>query len=159
MVTKEQYEFFARLFDEEAQRTASLNERAKWYLSLTAFYSAVIIFVAEKLRPETAPQLLVLTVSGGGMLLSFLLSLWGVRVAAFEGITAPSAVHKQLENDGFDQDRFFLRRIADFSAATESNTKVNNRQARALRLAGAMMLIGMAAHGLYFYLRLSEGVK
>jgi len=158
MVTKDQYDFYARLFDEEARRTASLIERAKWYLSLTALYSAVILFVAEKLRPANGVELIVLTVSDGAMLLSFLVSLWAVRISGFEGIVLPSDVTAQLEKDGFDEEKFFLSRIADFSVATQRNSDINDKQASELALAGVLMLLGMIAHGVYFYLRLAEGV-
>jgi hypothetical protein len=157
MVSKEQYEFFVRLFDEESRRTASLNDRAKWYLSLTSLYSAAIIFISEKLRPYSTIQLFVLILSNAGMLLSFMLSLWAVRISAFEGITIPSIAIEQLQRDGFDQDKFYLNRIADFSIAAQRNSNLNDRQAKTLTIAGAIMLIGMLAHGVYFYMRLSPG--
>jgi hypothetical protein len=152
MATKEQYEFFSRLYDIEASRTASLSDRAKWYLSLTAAYSAAIGVTVEHFRPTDLAQYALFAVSSLGMVGAFVLSLWAVRVAAFEGVDDPMDVFKHLSETGFDQTKFFIDGMAAYAVAAKRNADVNARQANALAIAGHAMLIGIFANGLYFSL-------
>lgn len=158
MATKDQYDFFSYLHDLEEKRSYSLSERAKWYLSLTAFYSALIMFVAEKLRPSSVYQLSIFLISDLGLLASFLASLWAVRVTTYEAITSPRTALEELQNNGFDEMKFYLDRISDYTVSIERNNKVSERQAKALSIAGYLILVGMTVQGWYFYERLAQDV-
>lgn len=157
MSNKDQADFFARLYDQEAALGESLRDRAKWYLSLVTVYSAAVLLVAEKLRPKDAAQFWIFALALGGMLASFLAALWAVRVAAYEGITDPGEALEIMRDNRFDETKFFLDRISDYVVATERNAKIHARQAQALSAAGYLLLAGMAAHGAYFTMKLAPG--
>ena len=53
MATEKQYAFFCTLHDEEVAREKQLNELARNYLSLSTLYSAFVLFVVDKLKPES----------------------------------------------------------------------------------------------------------
>jgi hypothetical protein len=154
MSNKEQAEFFSRLYDDEASRGATLLDRAKWYLSLITFFSTATLFVVEKLRPQDFIQLSIFILAIVGMMASFLASLWAVRVDTFEAISDPDDALTKMQENRFDDVKFFLDRISDYVVATERNSKVHDCQANALSIAGYLMLAGMAAQCVYFTIRL-----
>lgn len=50
MATKEQYEIFKMLFDQEDKRYTNLIDRGKTFVSLATLYSGFITFTIEKLH-------------------------------------------------------------------------------------------------------------
>ena len=154
MSTKEQAEFFSRVLDAETARGAQLSERAKWYLSMSAIYSAAVIFVAKDKSPENILQFSIFFLSMTSMVASFLVSIWSVRVATYEGICRPEQAFSLLIENKFDQQRFYIDRISDYVVATTRNSKVHARQAVALSISGYLLLLGMVAHSAYFAIRL-----
>lgn len=154
MSTKEQAEFFSRVLDAETARGSQLSERAKWYLSLSAVYSAAVIFVAKDKSPENLFQFLVFLVAMLGMVSSFLVSIWSVRIATYEGICKPEQALAKLIDNKFNPERFYIDRISDYVVATTRNSKVHARQAVALSISGYLLLLGMVAHSAYFAVRL-----
>jgi hypothetical protein len=88
------------------------------------------------------------------MVVSFLVSIWSVRVATYEGICRPEQAFSLLIENKFDQQRFYIDRISDYVVATTRNSKVHARQAAALSISGYLLLLGMVAHSAYFAMRL-----
>lgn len=78
MATQQQFSYFKSIYDEENARQTSLQDRAKYYLSLVTFYSAFILFVAQNLKPDTLTFKLVFVTMIVSMLAAFLLSLWSI---------------------------------------------------------------------------------
>ena len=94
MATLKQFEFFRFLYDEEIERTKQLADRAKTYLSLSAFYSAFVIFVVEKLRPDTALSKLLFVGTILCMLAAFFLSLLATRLPMLANVTVISGTRR-----------------------------------------------------------------
>jgi hypothetical protein len=154
MSTKEQADFFSRVLDAETARGAQLSERAKWYLSLSAVYSAAVTLVAKDKSPEDLLQFTVFFIAIFGMVSSFLVSIWSVRVATYEGICKPEQALEKLVANRFNEQRFYIDRISDYVVASTRNAKVHARQAAALSISGYLLLLGMVAHSAYFAIRL-----
>lgn len=152
MATKEQYDFFVRLYDIEESRTNALMDRAKWYLSLSAIYTAVIGVIVEHMKPANACQYVVFAVSTVSMVAAFALSIWAVRIATFERVEDPETALTKLIATDFDQTKFFVDGMVGHVVAAERNAKTNNKQVGALELAGYAMAFGIILDGLYFVL-------
>ena len=154
MATEKQYLFFKSVYDEETARQASLQDRAKYYLSIITVYSAFILFVAEKLKPTTFTHKLVFVVAVGSMLAGFLFSLWSMKISAYETPSDPNEIIDGFQTAPPTDDDFFDDRIIDYAVAYERNSAVNDSKADQLTLAGYCMLVGLTAHALYVALRL-----
>lgn len=85
-----------------------------------------------------------------GMITSFVLSLWAVRVSAHEAICDPEKALRIMQSNDFDETAFYLDRISDYVVATKRNSSVHRRQATALSIAGMLILVGIVGHGAYF---------
>ena len=155
MASEKQYLFFKGMYDEESARQALLADRAKTYLSLITFYSAFMLFVAEKLPPKTALQHTTLALTIASILGGFLCSLWSIRVSRYESINDPKQILIGFGTSPPDDERFFASRIVDFTAAYTRNVLVNDRKASMLTWAGYLLLAGMFLHACYFFLRIS----
>ena len=155
MATEKQYLFFKSLYDEENERTKLLGEHAKNNLGLATVYSAFIIFVMDK-------QMATMTAIGkwlfvGAILLmltSFLLSLLATRISDFEVATLPAEVFESFGDNAPSDEGVLDDRIADYSVACESNSSVNDRNAKMLLVARYVLLAGIAVHAAYFVERL-----
>jgi len=150
MATEKQVAFFQSLYDIERERTASLRETAKNYVSLSSLYSAFIIFVTEKLQPTSVITKSLFGAAIITMLLAFLAALLVTQVATFEALTDPDEVINQFGVEPPTDADFFDNRIADYSVATQRNRIVNERKARYLAVAGYLILAGLAIHAAYF---------
>jgi hypothetical protein len=80
MATEKQHLFFKGMYDEESARQLLLADHAKVYLSLMTFYSAFVLFAAEKLRPDTVCLKVIFVATVGSTLSAFLLSLSGLSM-------------------------------------------------------------------------------
>jgi hypothetical protein len=150
MATEKQMEFFKLLYDSESERTEFLRATAKTYLTLSAFYSAFVIFVAEKLRPVYLSSKLLFGGAVLSMITSFLLSLWVIQVARFVALTHPQLIFDQYGARPPSDSEFFDNRITDFSVAYIANSKVNDRKAMVLAVGGWALLAGLLLHALFF---------
>jgi hypothetical protein len=155
VATEQQFAYFKSVYDEENARQALLQERAKNYLSLATFYSAFVLFVVEKLRPETTTPKIVFVATVGSMLAAFLFSLWSVRVSEYEALNDPEEIiHNFGTTPPEDQD-FFDDRIVDYAVAYKRNSEVNDRKAFQLTLAGHLILVGIFMHAIYILLKIT----
>jgi hypothetical protein len=155
MSAANQYPFFKGMYDEECARQALLADRAKTYLSLITFYSAFMLFVAEKLKPETALQKTALALTIASILGGFLFSLLSIRVSKYETTNDPAKILHEFGKSPPDDETFFAKRIVDFAAAYEKNVPVNDGKALMLTRAGYLLLAGMVLHACYFFARIS----
>lgn len=154
MVTTKQFEFFRLLYDEEVDRQKSLSESARHYISLTTFYSAFIIFVIDKLRPESCLQKAVFLLTGLSMLGAFLLSLIAIRIRTYEALNNPKDIMDEIQVGGMHDSEFFDRRAADCVVACEENSKINDTRANQIQVAGYCLFLGIGFHAAYFVLRI-----
>jgi hypothetical protein len=157
MATEKQYLFFKGLYDEESARQTSLADRAKVYLSLMTFYSAFVLFAAEKLKPDTAVLKILFVATVASTLLAFLLSLWSIRISEYEALNDPQEIIAGFGTSPPEDEDFFDDRIVDFAVAYQRNSDVNDRKATQLTWAGFLLLAGIFLHACYFFAKLVWG--
>jgi hypothetical protein len=153
MATEKQYLFFKSLHDEETARERQLNELARNYLSLATLYSAFVLFVLDKARPDSSTTKVVFFAAIGCMLIWFLLSLWATKVSDYEAVNAPHRVFAEFGSVPLDDEEFFDNRIADYIVACERNTRANDLKASRLKLAGYSLLVGITLQACYLTAR------
>jgi hypothetical protein len=160
VATKEQVEFFKSLYDGETRRLNDLREIGKTNLSLATFYSAFLVFVVEKLRPDSLVTRALFIGAVTCLLLSFLMSLWAMQIAVFEGVTDPKKVAQGFDPVAPENSEFFLARIGDYAIASERNAKTNEKKASRLAIARYFLLAGISLHACYFIAQVIEpGVR
>lgn len=152
MSTKEQYDVFKFIFDQETARENTLLDRSKLYISLLTLYSGFVVFVAKDARPTRISEWLIFAAAATLLAAAFLLSLLATYVTNYEGINDPEKViESELSQSPTDKD-FFLHRIVDMAVACNRNSKVNDERAEKLHWAGILMFSGIALHTVYFLL-------
>jgi hypothetical protein len=155
MATQAQFSYFKSIYDEENARQTSLQDRAKYYLSLITFYSAFILFVAQNAKPDTLILKVLFVLIIVLMLVAFLLSLLSIRVSKYEVASDPAEIIHDFGEAPQDDSDFFDRRIADFTVAYERNSKVNDGKALMLAFAGYMLLAGILLHAVFILLKVT----
>jgi hypothetical protein len=153
MATKEQYDVFKFLYDEESARETALMEHSKLYLSLTTLYSAFLIYIAKEAAPQNVTQWAMFGVSATSLAAAFLFSIFAARMEDYEAINDPEKIIESFDEDRPDNESFFDDRIVDLAVACNKNSKVNDKKARRLEFAGICLLVGIAAHAVYFLWR------
>jgi hypothetical protein len=155
MATEQQFAFFKSLYDEESKRAQELHDHAKNNLGLATLYSAFILFVVEKLRPDTACSTAIFVSTVLCMLAAFLLSLWATQISIYEAVNEPADVLSEFGDIPPTDEEFFDNRIADYTVAYERDSLVNDRKAIQLLVARYFLLVGIALHACYFIVRTS----
>jgi TRAP-type C4-dicarboxylate transport system permease small subunit len=146
MATKEQYEFFRSLYEDEERTYAQLEARARFYLSIVSIFLASVLLKTEEVQKSARalglPWWLVL---GEAVLLSgaLLFVTLGALIRRYEGIADPEDIVKSFGEDVPSNEQFFDDRIADYTVATNRNAAVNERTARLLSYAGILLSASM----------------
>lgn len=154
MATKQQYEVFKFIFEQEKARESQLLERSKLYLSLVTFYSAFLLFVGKDLIPHNRLHWSLFALSTIFLLVAFLLSLYSAAVQKYQAVKNPKKILERLGDAPPTDDDFLDDRIVDLADAWTWNSSVNEGKAKILHWAGFALLSGMAAHAAYFLVRL-----
>jgi hypothetical protein len=152
MATKEQYEFFRSLYDEEERTYEQLEGRAKLYLTIVSLFLAGLLLKADETRKSAAAIGLPWWVLGATTILlagTLALLVVAMRIRTYEGASDPEEIVKGFGEKPPKDEVFFDDRIADYVVATNRNTKVNNSTAMTLQyasysLAAAMLLLLVA---------------
>src|SRR5580704_17591329 len=88
-VTKEQYEFYRALYDEEERTSLQLEGRAKVYLGIVSAFLAAMILKASDAE-ATAKSLHIpwglMLLEALPMTIALALILWGLRIRNFEAV-------------------------------------------------------------------------
>jgi hypothetical protein len=150
MATKQQYDAFKLLFDEESDRERVLHDLSKLYISLVTFYSGFLIFVAKDLPPKQIGHWLLFAAATVCLLLAFVLSISAASIASYEAINDPDDVIDSFGTKPPSDADFLDQRIADLTVACNRNSLVNDRKAIKLQLAGMLLLFGITLHAAYF---------
>jgi len=147
MATKEQYEFFQFLYQEEDRRYAELESRGRFYLSIVAIFLASLLFKVEEVRASAAalslPWWMVLA-EALFLALTLLFVVIGALIRTYEGVTDPDDVIGALGKAPPANEEFFDDRIADYAVATKRNAAVNDRTATYLQISGVTLALAMA---------------
>ncbi|RWI57032.1 MAG: hypothetical protein EOR16_15610 [Mesorhizobium sp.] len=155
MATEAQYAFFRFLYEEENAREDTINQYSKTLLSLTTLYSGFVIFVVEKMTMMTLPMKIMFVATVASMLTGLVVTVWGSRLADFEGVNDPEKVVDQYDDaEDMPDEQFFDKRIADFAIATNRNSRVNDRRAKALLIASYCLVAGILCHAIFFMIAL-----
>jgi hypothetical protein len=153
VATEKQFEFFKSLYAEETAREGQLQEHAKAYLSLATLYSAFVLFVVDKLKPDSIANRSVFIAAIACMLGSFLLSLFATKVSNYEAVNEPQDIIEQFGDAPMSDEEFFDLRIADYAVACERNSQVNDKKAFQLVVAAYLLLAGIALQACYLIIR------
>jgi len=150
MASKEQYDVFKWLYDEESSRRKAHLELCRLYISLLTLYSGFLIFVAKDQRPASFFQWLLFAASATCLAIAFFLSVSAATIAEFEAANTPENIVNSFTRRVPSNDKFFDDRIADLTVAYQRNSRVSDRKANKLMIAGYFLLAGIVAHLLYF---------
>lgn len=152
MSSKEQYEVFKFIYDQEIARESTLLDRSKLYISLLTLYSGFVVFVVKDARPASTIQWSIFAGAAILLAVAFLLSLRATYVANYEGVNNPEKIIEEELSLSPTDEEFFLRRIADLAVACNRNSKINDARADRLHVAGIFMFSGIVLHTVYFLL-------
>lgn len=146
MASKEQYEFFRSLYQEEERTHEQLEGRARVYLSvIAAFLAAVLLKAPEVVKSAEAlrvPWWMILT-EAIFLTASLLLILLALRIRAYEAVNDAEAIVNGFDGDGPSDEEFFEDRIADYAVAAARNLKANNETAGLLSWGSWLLVAAM----------------
>ena len=141
-VTKEQYEFFRSLYDEEERTANQLEGRSKVYLGLASAILAAILLKADdaqNLAKALAVPRKLLFLDALVVIVALLLVLLAVRFRNYEAVTDGRSLIQSYAGQWPNEDQFYGDRIADFAAASMANRTINSEVATLLKWAGWLM--------------------
>jgi hypothetical protein len=147
MATKEQYEFFRSLYDEEEARYSQLEARARLYLAVISAFIAAIVLKANEIKQS-------IRILGGDrrllavatlLVASLVMIVISTKIRQYEGIADPREIIENFGPAPPSNEEFFDLRLADLTVATERNAKVNDQVARFLAWAGVLLALAMVA--------------
>lgn len=138
-VTKEQYEFFRSLYEDEQKTSEKLEGRAKVYLGIVSAFLAAIIVKADEAR-KIADTLHLrwafLLADAIPVTVALFLVLWSLRVHRFEAVNDGPDLVTLYSDEWPSEEQFFGDRIVDYAFASSVNRKSNNKTAAQLTHAG-----------------------
>src|SRR5687767_8307242 len=129
MATQHQYEFFKLLYQEEADRYADLESRAKLYFTVISFYLGAIVLKFDDLQAFltlTGVPVAVILAIAALMVVALVFCVMGIQIRNYEGIADASDVIDSFSAVSPTDHDFFDARIADFAVATARNSEENN---------------------------------
>lgn len=157
MATKEQYEFFRFLHEDEERTYLALEARGRFYFSVISLFFASLLLKAEVITSATTLGIprWVLTVFAAVLTLSLVLVTVAARIRSYEGVADPKKIVESYGKKEPKDEAFFDDRIADLVVATNRNSVVNERVATVLFWAGVCLAFAMilALVSLVFFAR------
>lgn len=149
MATKEQYEFFKGIYDEENARYRNLIDRGKILLSLSSIYIGFLSFSFEKISTSKCDYILFF-LSVVLMLLSFGSTILAIGIMKYENPCNSSQLVENMRRNAQQNEDFFDDRIVDYAVATKRNSLKNDIRATRLLYATLFLLVGLIMHAGYF---------
>jgi hypothetical protein len=151
-VTKEQYEFYRSLYDEEERTSVQLEGRSKVYLGVVSAILAAILFKADEAR-KTADALHIpwelLLLEALAMTLALLVVLRALRFRDYQAVCDGALLIEKDSVDWPSNDRFYGERVTDYAEASTENRSINRETATLLAVAswlvssGILVLLGI----------------
>jgi hypothetical protein len=162
MATKEQYDFFRFLHEDEERTYQALEARSRFYFAVISLFLASLLFKATEAQTSAAVLGLpawVLSLVASVLAASLVLVVLAARIRTYEGIADPEQIIAAFRKTAPTDTDFFDDRIADLAVATNRNATVNDRVAALLFYAGACLAFGMLVllSSLVFFFRASGG--
>jgi hypothetical protein len=157
-VTKEQYEFYRSLYDEEERTSVQLEGRSKVYLGVVSAILAAILFKADDAR-KTADALHIpwelLLLEALAMTLALLVVLWALRFRDYQAVSDGVELFDRDSDNWPSNEEFYEERVADYAEASTENKRINTQTARLLAVAswlissGILVLLAMVTIALW----------
>jgi hypothetical protein len=145
-VTKDQYEFFRSLYDEEERTSLQLEGRAKVYLGIISAFLAALIVKADDAK-HMASSLGVpwtfLLLEAFPMTIALVIVLWALRIREFEAVNDGPELIEGYGDDWPHDEQFYEDRVADYAVASSINRGLNNVTAGQLSVASWFMAGGI----------------
>ena len=145
-VTKEQYEFYRSLYDEEERTSLQLEGRSKVYLGVVSAILAAILFKADEAR-KTADALHIpwelLLLEALAMTLALLVVLWALRFRDYQAVSDGLELIERDSKDWPSNEKFYEERAADYAEASTENRRINRETAVLLAVASWLMSSGI----------------
>ena len=145
-VTKEQYEFYRTLYDQEERTSLQLEGRAKVYLGIVSAFLAAMILKASDAESTSKS----LHIPWGLMLLEALpmtvalaLILWALRIRNFEAVNDGAELILDYGDDWPTHEQFYEDRVVDYAFASSTNRSLNNQTGRLLSWSSWFMASGI----------------
>jgi len=146
MATKDQYEFFRSLYDEEERTSLQLEGRAKVYLGIISAF-LVTFFLKTDDAINSASKLKIpfplLLVEALFFSAALAFVLFALRIREFEAVNDGVRIIEEATNDGPTDEQFFEDRIVDYAFASSRNRQINNETSSALARAAWLLIAGM----------------
>jgi hypothetical protein len=145
-VTKEQYEFFHALYDEEGRNALQLEGRAKVYLGvISAFLAALLLKIGDAKDIAKALQVPweLLLADALPMSVALLLVLWSLRIRRYKAVNDGLLIIKKYKDNWPGESQFFEDRSLDFADSSSRNREINSEMAAVLAWAGRWMAVGI----------------
>ena len=146
MATKDQYEFYRSLYDEEERTSLQLEGRAKIYLGvISAFLVTFLLNTDEVVRSAHTLGIPWWAILIEAVIFSaaMLCVIYSLRINVYEAVNDGSSLIDSYVGDGPTDEEFFEDRIADYAVASSRNRNVNNTTASVLAWAGWLLISGM----------------
>ena len=146
MATKDQYEFFKYMYDEEERTYDQREGRARLYLTIISLFLAGLLLKAQEVKASAAAigvpwwSFLLVAVALAVALLLFVLAM---SIRTYEGAANLEDIFNGFGKKPSADDAFFDARLADFTVATTRNSLVNNKAATLLQYAGHGLALAM----------------
>jgi len=146
MASKDQYEFFRRLYEEEERTSLQLEGRAKVYLGIISAF-LVTFFLKTDDAINSASKLKIpfplLLVEALFFSAALAFVLFALRIREFEAVNDGVRIIEEATNDGPTDEQFFEDRIVDYAFASSRNRQINNETSSALARAAWLPIAGM----------------
>jgi hypothetical protein len=148
MASKDQYEFFKMMYEEEERRYDQLVDRGKSYITILAAYAGFMIIKGESFTP------LIGKWSGSWLIkfslvflfIGFVSTILALSILRHEGICDPSEVASTYRKISPKDEDFFNYRIADFVVACERNARSNDWRAIWLNVTVIAMMCSISCY-------------
>jgi hypothetical protein len=145
LASKNQYDVFKALYDDESARYKDLMDRAKTYISIITLLSGILVFKADELKVflSASPFVRWTFVAGAALfILALLALLLGMRIRNYDAFADPSAVVDQYPEDAVMTDEeFFDNRIGELSLATTDNAGAHDALASGLAFSSWFLVL------------------
>jgi hypothetical protein len=146
MATKEQYDFFRSLYEEEERTYEQLEGRAKVYLGVITIFLATVLLKAQDVVVSAHALKIswwVIMLVSLLLLAALALILHALRIRAYEAVNDPIEIINSFQGDGPSDAEFFEDRIADYAVAASRNLKENNDTGYYLAWSGRLLVVSM----------------
>jgi hypothetical protein len=166
MATKDQYEFFKTLYQEQNDRKKTIETRAQLYLTVQTLYFGFVVLKFSDLlsssnkTPSSLPsvylwlQILVAAL----MATALVFTLLAVKIRQYEAVCDLKEAAISIDEDP-EEGRFFDLRIGDFVVASNRNIKANSDAADSLKIAGRLMVGAIISHLAFLVVSLGSEVN